>query len=279
MQVRRADRWRQARASSPGCSPTWPCSVSGPEARPGTPCWPGRSRSSGAPTSSCPPFRSSPWATGRGAPSPGRLAGLRLAGAAGLCAAAYVPGRARPREHEPPRHGLACGGRRRIGARPGRRRPGERAHPFDDRAVAAAPRSDCRQPHYPRRPPSPPTSKSWRGDARLAREVGIEAFLTKPVRVSPLHEALAAALGTRTSRKVHRPESRERSAGATGGPKGASWHRRADPGHGRAPQLSAGGAAGLRATPASMATSRTSQPQNPRTREHHPMRLGVARRV
>ncbi len=43
------------------------------------------------------------------------------------------------------------------------------------------------------------TSAGERGHARLARDAGIEAFLTKPVRVSALHEALAAAVGIQTA--------------------------------------------------------------------------------
>ena len=39
------------------------------------------------------------------------------------------------------------------------------------------------------------TSSARRGDARIAREAGIEAFLTKPVRVSALYDCLATLLG------------------------------------------------------------------------------------
>jgi PAS domain S-box-containing protein len=47
------------------------------------------------------------------------------------------------------------------------------------------------------------TSAGERGDARLAREAGIDAFLTKPVRVSALHDALAAAMGVPTVATKH----------------------------------------------------------------------------
>ncbi len=56
------------------------------------------------------------------------------------------------------------------------------------------------------------TSKSERDDVRLAKEVGIELFLTKPVRVAALYEGLAAAMGTTTSATVHRRPAPNRVA-------------------------------------------------------------------
>ncbi|HSH58186.1 MAG TPA: PAS domain S-box protein [Acidimicrobiales bacterium] len=50
------------------------------------------------------------------------------------------------------------------------------------------------------------TSAGQRGDAHLARAAGIEALLTKPVRVSALHDALAAAMGIPTAPKHTRAE-------------------------------------------------------------------------
>jgi CheY-like chemotaxis protein len=40
------------------------------------------------------------------------------------------------------------------------------------------------------------TSLGWRGDAREAREAGISAYLTKPVRQSRLFDAIATVMGT-----------------------------------------------------------------------------------
>ncbi len=42
-------------------------------------------------------------------------------------------------------------------------------------------------------------------DARRAREAGIEAFLTKPLRVSVLHDRLSALMGTPTPKTRHAP--------------------------------------------------------------------------
>ncbi|MDP9404519.1 MAG: response regulator [Actinomycetota bacterium] len=51
------------------------------------------------------------------------------------------------------------------------------------------------------------TSKGERGDARVAREAGIHAFLTKPVRVSALCETLAATMGSGASPTTRQPSA------------------------------------------------------------------------
>ncbi|MDP8975720.1 MAG: response regulator [Actinomycetota bacterium] len=65
------------------------------------------------------------------------------------------------------------------------------------------------------------TSAAERLGARLAKEAGIDASLTKPVRVSALHHGLGLVLGARTSitRHAPRPTTSDDLATAEAGPK------------------------------------------------------------
>ncbi|HSH60782.1 MAG TPA: response regulator, partial [Acidimicrobiales bacterium] len=66
------------------------------------------------------------------------------------------------------------------------------------------------------------TSAAERLGTRLAREAGIDASLTKPVRVSALHHGLGLAMGARTTTTRHapRPATSGDLATAEAGPKG-----------------------------------------------------------
>ena len=47
------------------------------------------------------------------------------------------------------------------------------------------------------------SSAGQRGDARRCRELGVAAYLTKPVRQAELLDAILTALGTRPKKEAH----------------------------------------------------------------------------
>ena len=63
------------------------------------------------------------------------------------------------------------------------------------------------------------TSSAPRGDARIAQEGGIEAFLTKPVRVSALYDCLATLLGRPASDAPAELITRHTLSAASGAPR------------------------------------------------------------